>query len=170
MFKVKYMKLIKELPKEAKCIPGFDNYFCTPNGDIISLNYGEIRLRAKHITEKGYQRVCLSKGGKTISLYVHRIVAELFIGKSNLLVNHKDTNKQNNLYTNLEYATNRENICHALLALDKTPGVHWDKKGRKWYAQIFIGSFTNQEDAVNNYLIALEKLNIENRYKTKLVA
>jgi hypothetical protein len=164
------MELIKEIPKEAKLIPGYSNYYCTNNGDIISTNYGEIRLRKKHITEKGYQRICLSKGGKTKSVYVHRLVAELFIGKSDLLINHKDTNKQNNLHTNLEYATNRENVSHALLFVDKTPGVHWNKKNKKWYAQVFIGAFINQEDAISSYLNALRKLDINNRYKPKTVA
>ena len=160
------MERISEIPKEAKLIPGYDNYFCTPNGDIISIQYGEIRLRKKHINEKGYHRVCLSKNNKFKSLLVHRIVAELFIGPSELYVNHKDLNKQNNNVNNLEYVTNRENICHFSILKNKTPGVTWDKKRKKWVVQVFIGLFEDKDMAINACLDALQKLKIENKYKT----
>ena len=49
------------------------------------------------------------------SVYIHRLVAEMFIpkidGKS--CVNHKDGNKSNNAVENLEWCTYSENMAHA---------------------------------------------------------
>lgn len=63
----------------------------------------------------GYYVVNLSKNGERKIHYVHRLVAQHFVkeidGKE--YVNHIDGNKHNNLYTNLEWVTNEENMYHA---------------------------------------------------------
>lgn len=48
-------------------------------------------------------------------VYVHRLVAECFLGESpdGAEVNHKDGNKQNNFITNLEYVSHHRNMTHA---------------------------------------------------------
>lgn len=57
----------------------------------------------------GYKRIKLKGRG----VLVHRIVADAFIGPSDLQVNHKDGVKTNNHWKNLEYATNQQNVQHA---------------------------------------------------------
>lgn len=48
-------------------------------------------------------------------LLVHRLVAMAFVnGNWSLQVNHKDGNKRNEYYENLEFVTPRENLMHAL--------------------------------------------------------
>jgi len=50
---------------------------------------------------------------------IHRLVAKAFISNplGKLQVNHKDGNKNNNNYTNLEWATNDENMYHRYTTL-----------------------------------------------------
>jgi hypothetical protein len=46
--------------------------------------------------------------------FVHKLVAEAFLGPSNELdVNHKDGNKRNNQLCNLEYVSRSQNLMHA---------------------------------------------------------
>lgn len=117
-----------------KYIQKFDNLY------QIS-NYGRIRSEdttdswdrtrkgkvLKHTLDKrGYPRVRVSIHGLKKSERIHRLVAEAFIEnpENKPQVNHKDGNKENNLYTNLEWNTNAENQKHAY-----NTGLHRKKKG-----------------------------------------
>ena len=65
-------------------------------------------------TTRGYQCCILRKDGKNHNVMIHRLVAKAFVdGDSNLEVNHKDCNKDNNHKDNLEWVTTQENISHA---------------------------------------------------------
>lgn len=64
----------------------------------------------------GYLRTQLRKDGIRLCVKVHRIVAMHFLPPSNKPeVNHKDCDKTNNAASNLEWATNKENIAHSVL-------------------------------------------------------
>lgn len=67
--------------------------------------------------EGGYKRVACCIDGKVFFVTVHVLVAHAFIGPCPLgkEVNHKDLNKGNNIWTNLEYVTPKENSQHASL-------------------------------------------------------
>lgn len=69
-----------------------------------------------YVNQKGYIRISLQQGKRSIKRRVHRLVAQAFIPNPLNLpqVNHKDGNKQNNSYTNLEWVTNSENLHHAM--------------------------------------------------------
>ena len=70
------------------------------------------------LSTPGYYTVCLSKDGKvSYSVGIHRLVAEAFVentDKTKTEVNHKDGNKLNNYYENLEWVTRKENNEHAI--------------------------------------------------------
>ena len=70
------------------------------------------------LSTPGYYTVSLSKNGKpTYSVGVHRLVAEAFIensDKTKTEVNHKDGDKLNNYYENLEWVTRKENNKYAI--------------------------------------------------------
>ena len=104
-----------------KEIPNFPNYYITTDGRVWS------GWRKKFIaiitTSKGYHRVVLSKKNKSYNFLVHRLVAEAFIPNpdNKPCVNHKDENPGNNDYTNLEWATHKENNNY---------GSHGEKNGK----------------------------------------
>lgn len=59
-----------------------------------------------------------SKNNPKRSIQVHRLVAQYFVENSDpehkIIVNHKDGNKMNNYYTNLEWCSYLENTQHAI--------------------------------------------------------
>lgn len=67
-------------------------------------------------SHSGYLRVCLRLGGFTKVCFVHRLVAEAFLGAipEGHQVNHIDGDKHNNHSSNLEYVTPKENMQHAV--------------------------------------------------------
>jgi len=78
------------------------------------LNYKEKEI-SQNIDKYGYSCVSLQKDGKRKTMLIHRIVMEAFSKEPKKpTVNHKDCNKQNNYDWNLEWATIKENIDHAM--------------------------------------------------------
>lgn len=106
-----------------KIIDGFDGYEVSNDGQVKSRdrvlerkgNRGWSHVRGKLLKPmkdwKGYLFVELS--GKSIK--IHRLVALAFIPnpEKKPQINHKDGDKTNNNFWNLEWATNSENQIHA---------------------------------------------------------
>lgn len=105
-----------------KPIVGYESYRVSSLGRVQSYT-GKI-LKPQPITSKysdtKYLHVALKRPGLARSgrhsRSLHRIVAEVFLGPSELTVNHKDGNKQNCTLDNLEYMTQQENYHHAVKA------------------------------------------------------
>jgi hypothetical protein len=83
-------------------------------GGICSTRQGI--LGSKHEFKPGYCKVSLmTLHGKRVFVSVHRLVAIAFVaGDRSLDVNHKDMNKANNHWTNLEWVTHAQNIRHGM--------------------------------------------------------
>ena len=62
----------------------------------------------------GYKQITYLENGKMKAKTVHRMVAEVYLGESDLEVNHIDCDKNNNNISNLEYVTRKENMRHAV--------------------------------------------------------
>lgn len=104
-------------PKEEPLIKALNtNYWIDHNGDVYS--------RARSGTRGGKLKHCMSKTGyPTVMLApcrrpqkVHRLVAEAFVPnpENKPYVNHKDGDKTNCHYSNLEWVTASENSKHAV--------------------------------------------------------
>lgn len=73
-------------------------------------------LSRKKVNSSGYFNTQLNFGGFSVSVYLHRLVAEHFIPKikGKNFVNHKNGIKTDNRVENLEWCTEKENIHHAI--------------------------------------------------------
>ena len=71
------------------------------------------------ISEKGYLRLTLNKGGNKSNHLVHRLVANSFIDniENKSQVNHKNGIKSDNRVNNLEWVSNLENRLHSYYEL-----------------------------------------------------
>lgn len=73
-------------------------------------------------TNGGYCYVSLSKNSNPRKYLIHRLVMSAFVGDSDLQVNHKDGDKNNNCIDNLEYCTSQQNLLHCTRGLKKKIG------------------------------------------------
>lgn len=107
-----------------KLISNFENYFIHRNGTVFS-KLSNKNLKP-YLNECGYLEVSLhnKKTSRTNNSLpcnykksVHRLVAEAFVNNPNPeiynIVNHKDSNKSNPLYTNLEWTNKSGNKKHS---------------------------------------------------------
>lgn len=106
-----------------KEINGFERYLVSENGEIFRDNMNGLKKVTTHLDKDGYARVYLSKSNFPLKnivkcFGVHRIVAQAFINNPNGLpiVNHKNFKRDCNHISNLEWATNQENITHGVKA------------------------------------------------------
>lgn len=117
---------MKEIWKD---IPGFEGlYIASDHGKIMALPRQIFKSTGSHFQRsrilkgslnrktKRYPMVNLTdRNGKHENLLVHRLVALTFLSnpENKRTVNHKDLDKTNNHLSNLEWATDAENLDHA---------------------------------------------------------
>jgi hypothetical protein len=82
------------------------------------------------LDRKGYNRVGLCVAGKHFNRQVHRLVAEAFLGRSDLEVNHVNGIKNDNRLENLEFVTRSQNTIHAFRVLGHPPNRNPNKGGK----------------------------------------
>lgn len=77
--------------------------------------FPEVQIKARSIAT-GYLAINSKDRGVRRTLYVHRLVAEAFLGSPTDAneVNHKDGNKANNSVSNLEWTTHSKNLQRAV--------------------------------------------------------
>lgn len=112
---------MEEVFVELSTHPG---YFISNTGRFRK---GNAKILATHTTKKGYKICAISQDGIRRSFFVHRLVAQAFIGSlDGKEVNHKDFNKENNCVENLEIVSRLENMQH----------YHADERSKEVYARI----------------------------------
>lgn len=100
-------------------------YLVFTDGRVYS--FKSHRYLKPSLNASGYLKLKIN--GKNIPL--HRIVAETFLGKSDLTVDHLDMNKMNNNLSNLEYVTRSENSKRMNKMTGGTIGKKFREAGKK---------------------------------------
>ncbi len=168
-----------------KDVPGYEGLYQVSNmGNVKSLERIVIRPKSGNYIVKerilkpgndtwGYYQVGLSKEGKPKSMRVNVLVAMAWLnhvpdGTQKIEVDHKNGIRLDNRLENLQLLTNREHKAKTSKGRNtssKYLGVSWDKRAKKWRAQIqidgklnFLGNFTDEYDAYLAYQKALSDL------------
>lgn len=120
-----------------KVIPDFPNYTICDKGTVKGT-----AVKAQTLGKNGYRYVTLYHKNQAKKLYIHRLLAELYIPnpENKRTVNHIDGNKQNNCLTNLEWATDGENIKHAY-----DNGLNYGTKITNEVREVLYNRFMNGE-------------------------
>ena len=149
--------LIKLNVEVWRSIENYDNYVVSSFGRVKNTKTGKV-LKASD-NGHGYLIIDLYENAIRKSYQVHRLVANAFINNPDdkNCVDHKDNNRTNNRISNLRFATIKENNQNSKLSSRNTSGckgVCFDKRAKKWHAQIkidgirvHIGYYDNLEDA-----------------------
>lgn len=89
-------------------------YKVFPNGNVMKKS-GEGFIKP-HKEISGYMSVTLMINGSRKRIYVHRLVAMVYLDNAKKLpsINHKDGNKSNNNIDNLEWTNQSDNLKHAV--------------------------------------------------------
>lgn len=119
-----------------KDVPGYSGLYQVSN-------YGNIKSVARDGTKGGLLKPCkslngylfvrLSNNGKVKTTYIHRIVGKVFCKNDDeqLQINHIDGNKTNNMFSNLEWVTPKENTQHCINVLHKGRKSGYENKRAK---------------------------------------
>ena len=119
--------LVEGSSERVKAIEGFDGYFVSSYGRVLSavkkgrhldkIDYDNIKEKKSHIKVLSkntdcYYYTALWSQSKRKMISNHRLVAQTFIDNPNSLpvVNHIDGNRLNNNVDNLEWCTQQENV------------------------------------------------------------
>lgn len=113
-------------------IPDYPDYMVSPEGNFLSINYkgsGKSKV-LKTGNSRGYSTITLYKNKTPLTIRAHKIVATIFCIKDakHTEVNHKNGDKKNNHFSNLEWVTSSENQIHAYKVL-KIKSVRGEKHG-----------------------------------------
>lgn len=129
-----------------------NNYLIYPDGRVWSKRANKFIVGDKN--NIGYKRVILYPSKK--KYFIHRLVAIHFVPNpdNKPVVNHIDGNKENNLYSNLEWVTRSENDKQAfklgLRSLNFNPEKVWKSVGQFDKKGNLINLFKNATDAAKS--------------------
>jgi len=157
-----------------KQIKGFEDYYITEYGEVYSMKQCGKRYEGSKLhkmknkdpnNKAKYLNIILSKNGKPYTFSIHRLVAEYFVDGyfDGAVVNHIDGNNRNNVASNLEWVTVRENVVKSY----GTSGINAKRNCKIWelYNEdgVMIGAFEGHPD-MEDYI----KLNGINASPTQL--
>lgn len=148
-----------------KCSFGGLSYTISNSGRIFG-DKGELKQRKN---ADGYKQVTMGVKGQRTSKLVHRLVAETFIANPfNLAeVNHKDYDRTNNCYENLEWISHVDNVLYSSQNGNYKNNTSGVKNGRSKYSEgdiLAIRKLYDEGNCVMNIIkIMFPSLNYKER-------
>lgn len=160
---------------EWKPIKGFDGVYEISNVGEVKSHMGNSE-RVLHPTDNGngYLIIGLSKNKVCKNFYIHRLVAQEFLGEipPGMVVNHKDYNTKNNSVENLEIITQKQNVMYSVKNMEKPrksnprsgyKHIRYKKKAYEVAIDFkekvyYVGRFSNLVDALNKREEMYEKI------------
>lgn len=114
------------MAEEWKDIEGFPGYRVSSSGRVWSKKLMRCLEIPEGNSKDGYLRIGLWNNNERWTHGVHRLVAIHFIPNPEMkpTVNHKDKNRHNNHFSNLEWHTIAEQNAHRNLTYKGTKGIH----------------------------------------------
>lgn len=134
----------------------FDEYKVSENGDVYSLL--KSRLLQPYTLSTGYLMLGLKSKAGYKRVLVHRLVAECFLTKTGVTIDHIDGNITNNHFSNLRWCTRSQNAFNAKnkSGVSRFKGV--TRCGTRWRSyitvdgkQTHLGCFATEEEAGKAY-------------------
>lgn len=151
------------MKEEWKDIKNYENkYQISNSGKVRSLinNKNQVRenplILKPYLDDDGYEIIRLSKNGKLRAFKIHRLVAKHFLDnlENKPSVDHIDTDRRNNNYTNLRWVTNKENSNNSNTIKNlKQVGI----KYKRMYGKPIIDKYGNKYISI---IEAARQLNI----------
>lgn len=145
LYILRYKREVEIVDEVWKTLAVNGNQICISNFGRRRHANGRISIGSK---ANGYLKTVIYDGKTTKPYYMHRLVALAFVEKmksDDLVVNHIDSNRQNNRADNLEWVTMARNITESSmkgkLAKYKTRLCSYDKNG------IITGVYASITDA-----------------------
>lgn len=109
------------------------------NGEVLFPSDGTLQTYATSLDRYGYERLNVTRKGKSYSCRVHRLVLETWnpTDDPDLEVNHIDWVKTNNALSNLQWTTKARNLQHKRAYYDiseetKSKVVRLYRLGKLW--------------------------------------
>lgn len=146
-----------------KDVKGYKGIYSVSSFGRIKSGY-RFNILKQSLTSNGYRFVNLWKDKKPTNKMAHIIIAEAFLGHvpngQVIVVDHIDNNKTNNMVSNLQLITQRENsLKDKPLPKSGYKGVVWSTSNNKWQVRprlngkkFFVGYFDCPKYASDVYI------------------
>lgn len=138
-------------------------------GRVKSFKWGKEKILKLPVNNRGYKNILLCHNGKQKNMKVHTLVAIAFLGfipnGIDSVIDHKNGNKTDNHFENLQIVSQRENIKKHHFDKKGFVGYDWHEQTKKWRSRILInkklihlGLFEETKDALKAYEIAVSEV------------
>ena len=128
------------------------DYQISNDGQVKSLKNGKEKILSPTYNKNGYLKVNLYNNGTRKTHRVHQLVAHAFVPgyQPGMVVNHIDEDKSNNVWTNLEWVSPKDNTIHGT-CIERMLQTRQSNKGKSIYCSELDMTFTTQAEAARYF-------------------